>query len=86
MKNRKTAQTANQIAELKVEFRIHFFTYLVVNALLAIINLTFTPGYKWFIWPLLGWGMGIFFHALNVYFAGNTSIRERLIEQELKKD
>lgn len=63
MKNHKTEQTARQKAKQKVEFKIHMIAYIVVNSLLAIINLTFTPGYLWFIWPLLGWGIGIVLHG-----------------------
>ena len=85
MNNQKTEQTAHQNAKAKVEFRIHLINYIVINAILAVINLTLTPDYLWFIWPLLGWGIGIIFHALNVYFSPNTSIKERMIEKEMKK-
>jgi hypothetical protein len=47
--NQKTEQTAYQNAKLKVEFRIHVVTYIVVISLLAIINITQTPAYLWFI-------------------------------------
>ena len=57
-------QTTQERAKAKVEFRIHLINYIVINTLLAIINLTLTPEYIWFKWPLLGWGIGIIFHAL----------------------
>ena len=85
MNNQKTEQTAHQNAKAKVEFRIHLINYIVINAILAVINLTLTPGYIWFKWPLLGWGIGIIFHALSVFYSGNTSIKERMIEAEMKK-
>ena len=85
MNNQVSRQTARKMAKAKVEFKIHLINYIAVNSLLAIINLTLTPGYIWFIWPLLGWGIGIILHALRVYFFGTTSIKERMIERELKK-
>ena len=85
MNNQKSQQTALKRAKAKVEFRIHLINYIVVNTLLAIINLTLTPEYIWFKWPLLGWGIGIIFHALNVFYSGNTSIKERMIEKETEK-
>lgn len=85
MNNQKTNQTDYQNAKLKVEFRIHMITYILVISLLAIINITQTPDYLWFMWPLLGWGIGIIFHALSVYYSGNTSIKERMIEKEMRK-
>ena len=54
-------------AKAKAEFRIHLFIYIAVITLLAIINLLATPGYIWFKWPLLGWGIAIVIHALIVY-------------------
>ena len=68
MKNQKSKQTAQQNAKPKVEFRIHLINYIVINTLLAIINLTLTPEYIWFKWPLLGWGIGIILHGINVVF------------------
>ena len=85
MNNHDSQQTARKMAKAKVEFRIHLINYTAVNALLAILNLTLSPGYIWFKWPLLGWGIGIIFHALSVFYSGNTSIKERMIEAEMKK-
>jgi hypothetical protein len=86
MNNQKTEQTAQQNAKLKVEFRIHMVTYIAVNSLLAIINLTLTPGYLWFIWPLMGWGLGIILHGINVYLSTKSSLKERMIQKQLKKE
>ncbi|MHA1165614.1 MAG: 2TM domain-containing protein [Alphaproteobacteria bacterium] len=48
---------------------VHLFVYLAVNALLIGINLTYSPGNLWFIWPLLGWGIGLAGHAWLAYRA-----------------
>ena len=73
MKNQKLQQTARTKAKLKVEFRIHLITYIVINTILAVINLTLTPEYIWFKWPLLGWSIGIIFHAVSIYYSGNRN-------------
>ena len=45
------------------ELREHVFAYVIVNALLVAINL-FTSGLlTWAVWPILGWGIGLAFHA-----------------------
>jgi hypothetical protein len=85
MKTQNAEHTAHQNAKQNVELRIHLFTYLAVNTLLAIINLTFSPGYLWVIWPILGWGIGLASHALNVHFATNSSLKDRMIEREKEK-
>jgi uncharacterized membrane protein YdbT with pleckstrin-like domain len=50
-------------------FFLHLTAYLAVNAILMLVNLLFTPQTLWFIWPLMGWGIGILAHGLAVYFA-----------------
>jgi hypothetical protein len=48
-------------------FFIHLFVYLAVNALLIVVNLLYTPEHYWFLYPLLGWGLALAFHALAVF-------------------
>lgn len=45
----------------------HAVTYGLVNALLLAINLLTSPAYLWFLWPLLGWGIGLAAHAFDVF-------------------
>jgi hypothetical protein len=85
MNHQKAEETARQKAKLKVEFRIHLVTYIIVNAFLATINLLLTPEYLWIIWPLMGWGIGLIIHGLQVYLSTNSSFKERMIEKEMRK-
>jgi len=55
----------------KLGFRSHLVVFVLVNAGLAVINLLTSPGYLWFVFPLGGWGIGLFAHGLAVY--GHTS-------------
>ena len=48
-------------------FLIHLAAYVVVNALLIVINLTRDPSDLWFVWPLFGWGIGIGAHGLALF-------------------
>lgn len=43
--------------------RAHLGTYVAVNVMLVVIWALTGFGYPWFVWPLLGWGTGIAFHA-----------------------
>jgi hypothetical protein len=46
-------------------FRRHLTSYLLVMALLVAIWLLTDPGgYFWPIWPMLGWGFGLAWHAI----------------------
>ncbi|MGJ5675855.1 MAG: 2TM domain-containing protein [Nostochopsis sp.] len=48
-------------------FLAHLISFLAVNSFLILLNLFTTPSYFWAIFPLLGWGLGLFFHGLSVY-------------------
>jgi hypothetical protein len=45
-------------------FFIHLAVYAAVVAVLASVNLWLTPGKLWFVWVLLGWGIGVAAHGL----------------------
>lgn len=51
----------------KREFKGHLLAYVLVNALLVVIWATTGAGFFWPIFPLLGWGIGMMFHAWDVY-------------------
>jgi uncharacterized RDD family membrane protein YckC len=52
-----------RVQEIK-DFYAHLIVYIIVNAVLVLINLLVTPGFLWFLFPLIGWGIGLFFHAV----------------------
>jgi hypothetical protein len=86
MKNQVTYQKAKKRVEAKIGYYIHLSIYIAVNILLIIINLSTSPGYYWFKWPLMGWGIAIFFHALSIFKpSGKSTIKEQMIEKEMKK-
>ncbi|MEH2064805.1 MAG: 2TM domain-containing protein [Nostoc sp.] len=48
-------------------FWTHFVSFLAVNLFLILLNLITSPSYFWAIFPVLGWGLGLFFHWWSVY-------------------
>lgn len=55
-------------------FRTHLIIYAAVNVGLLVINLMSPqPRNYWFIWPLIGWGLGILGHAYLVSRAPDTN-------------
>ena len=75
-----------QVEEIK-GFYFHLVTYFLVNTFLIVINLLTSPEYLWFIWPLMGWGIGLIIHAFSV-FGGlwGKSWEERKIKEIMEKD
>lgn len=55
-----------QVEKIK-GFYSHLTSFVVVMAVLIFINLKYSPQYLWFFWSLLGWGIGLFFHAMKVF-------------------
>ena len=60
-------------AKKKLGFYRHLRTYLIINGALLLINLVSDGGDLWFFYPLIGWGIGLAFHASNAF---NPSQRE----------
>jgi hypothetical protein len=87
MKNQEAYQRVTKRLEAKFGFYIHLSVYIAVSILLMIINLLTSTQYVWFKWPLIGWGIGVFFHALGVFvFNERSAITEQMIEKEMRKE
>ncbi len=78
---------ARRRAAAETGFYAHLMVYLGVIAFLALINFL-TTWYPWFIWPALGWGIGIFSHYMAVF--GSRALRERYfypaVEREVRRE
>ena len=60
-------QKAKERVEALKGFYIHLTVYVVVNLILFSINMIVSPDSLWFIWPLMGWGVGVVIHGLSVF-------------------
>lgn len=47
-------------------FKAHLISFLAVNTFLVVLNLTTTPRDFWAIYPISGWGLGLFMHYVTV--------------------
>ncbi|ADG13491.1 conserved hypothetical protein [Methanocaldococcus infernus ME] len=45
----------------------HIILYLVINSILAIINIVYSPSNLWFPYVLLGWGIFLLIHMIKYY-------------------
>ena len=48
-------------------FYVHLVTYVTVITGLFIINALTGAGRWWFVWPAIGWGIGLTVHALSTF-------------------
>jgi len=62
-----TEKQARKQTRREKDFYAHLASFLVVNTLLIGINLFTSPEYLWFVWSILGWGIGLALHAVDVF-------------------
>ncbi len=84
MEDNEAYKKAKEKVEAKIGFYIHLGLYIIINAILFIIDKASTPEETWFYWPLIGWGIGLLFHGIGV-FVSTSKFRERMIEKEIEK-
>ena len=86
MNDRQQRRAATLKAAGKLSLYIHLAIYVAVNALLVVINLTASPGYHWFWWPILGWGIGLALHALLLLLIPKlASYWQRMVDKEMSR-
>ena len=78
-----------RVEEIK-GFYGNLIAYVVVNIGLMVLNLLTSPGYLWFFWPMLGWGIGVLFHGMKVFnympFFGKDWEEKKIKEHMDKED
>ena len=83
MSEEEVYKLARKRVQDKKDFVTHLSVYIVINAMLVVIWAITSRGYPWFIWPMLGWGVGLVFHGLSVFVFDRTGSWERTeIEKE----
>jgi hypothetical protein len=86
MTDKEMYDAAVKRVQEKKGFFIHLTIYIVINLLLVIIWFVTGSPFPWFIFPLAGWGIGLIFHALDVFvFSTHTDWEKRQIEKEMEK-
>lgn len=93
MKPNHTEQSSYQQAQKKVkairEFYEHLMVFILVTVILIAINLTTSPEYLWFIWAVMGWGIGVVAHGMKAFAVSpffNKEWEERKIKEILDKE
>jgi len=81
-----------RVEEIK-GFYGNLIAYVVVNLGLLAINLLTSPNHLWFYWPMIGWGVGVFFHGMKVFnympFLGKDWEEQKIkefMDKEKEKD
>lgn len=73
------AEKAKKQLQFKMSFVIHLVSYVLVIGILVLVNLASNPDKLWFVWPAVGWGIGLLAHGATVYLLGYLSKSEKEI-------
>ena len=84
MSEEEIYEEAKKRVKAKREFFSHLTAYIAVNILLIIIWALTGAGFPWFLFPLCGWGIGVFFHFMNA-FVFITKLDKTSVEKEAEK-
>lgn len=81
---------AKKRVKAKKEFYRHLGTYLVMSTFFFLLNAVTSFGNWWFYWPMLGWGLAILFHYVDVFgIPGldpmSPEWEEKQIREEMKR-
>jgi len=82
--DRAYERAQKRVKEIK-SFYGNLISYCIIIPSLIIINLITSPGKIWFVFPMLGWGIGVAAHGMSVFAIGKNweekKIREILDKQ-----
>ncbi|ASE63297.1 2TM domain-containing protein [Chryseobacterium indologenes] len=77
-------KASRRVKELK-GFYGNLTSYCLVIPFLAVLNLLTAPQYLWFLWPMMGWGMGLAAHGITTFGIGKEW-EEKKIRQLMNED
>ena len=64
------------------EFTAHLAAYVFVNVFIVAIWAFTGAGFFWPVFPILGWGIGLFFHGWETY---SEPLSEERIDREVER-
>lgn len=89
MEDEKYLRAKRRVENLK-SFYIHLIIYILVNTVFIIINvLNYDRAEQWwFVYPAMGWGIGLLAHGLSVASFGifGPGWEEKKIREYMEKD
>ena len=69
-----------RVADMK-DFIEHLTAFVIVNGALLVLNVVTSPGYLWFLWVTFSWGIGLAFHAVDVFMGDGTNLARMIVNR-----
>ncbi|MDQ3146736.1 MAG: 2TM domain-containing protein [Actinomycetota bacterium] len=64
-------------------FWLHFAIWAATNVLLVVVWAVTGAGFPWFLFPLLGWGIGLVAHGVSAYLFADVD--DVVLEREERR-
>ena len=81
----KYIQAKQRVEDLK-GFYTNLISYCIFIPMLAVLNYyTSWDNHKWFLYPMIFWGLGVLIHGLTVFGFG-SGWEERKVRELMEKD
>ncbi len=78
---------AKRRVKAKKDFYSHLGSYLVMSGFFFLLNAVTSFGHWWFYWPMLGWGLAVMFHYVDVFgIPGVAPMNEEWEEREIERE
>jgi len=87
MSEDKLRKLARKRAQAKIGFYVHLVIYVIINVFLVLLwyMTSDTTEFPWFIFPLVGWGIGLVAHGVYTFYGSSTGLEDSMTERELAK-
>ncbi|MFK8006677.1 MAG: 2TM domain-containing protein [Saprospiraceae bacterium] len=88
MTEQEVFEKAKKQVRAKKGFYMHFGSFCATTLFLFTINYLTSPNFWWFLFPTLGWGIGIVSHYIGVFGISSPSgedWEEKELEKEMRK-
>lgn len=88
MTEEEVYRKAKKKVNAKKGFYIHFGSFCATTLFLFTINYLTSPNFWWFLFPTLGWGIGIVSHYITVFGISGPSgedWEDKELEKEMRK-
>ena len=69
------------------EFYSNLSSWIIMSVFFIVINLQTSPEFLWCVFPIAGWGIGVAFHAMEVYgFPGfSKDWEKKKLREEIRR-
>ena len=76
---------ARRRVRIKLGFYTHALVFGLVNLGLFVFN-SAIGGYRWSVWPLAGWGLGLAIHGIVTFLSlQGEGWRDRMLAREIER-